>query len=190
VDTNVYRITFDKPVDTTFIASDTLDVNISVYDQADALMPRLAPTLTVRTLGGAGSITLVNNQRMIDNRDGTYSFTNIDLSRFANTNLEIRVNLPAKRTIIDNRINIFHGAAPNPAGANAAWKITHISPLPTISADSTTVISVNLRNEAGALWASQLMIVVQDSNGAIVVTAQMPAGRRTRRRGHPFLHFC
>jgi hypothetical protein len=86
------------------------------------------------------------------------------------------VNIPVKGATLDNRVNIYHGPAQNPAGATTAWKITYLSPQPTISADTTTLISVNLRNEAGAPWFSALMIVVQDSSGATIVGAPMVAG--------------
>lgn len=175
VDTNEYRIIFNKPVDTAFIAGDTLNVNISVINQADSLMPGLVPVLTVRTTG-MGGVPIVNAQRMIDNRDGTYSYPNILLRGYPNANLEIRVDINVKGTIHDGRVNIYHGPLANPNAATTAWKIEFIKPLPTISADTTTLISVNLYNEAGALWSSGLMIIVMDTNGASIVAAPMVAG--------------
>ncbi|OGJ89408.1 MAG: hypothetical protein A2350_00065 [Candidatus Raymondbacteria bacterium RifOxyB12_full_50_8] len=169
VDTSAYRISFDVPLDTSFIVLDTFDVTIHVYDQINAPYSGATPVLTVRVPGNGGGTILLNGVTMTDNEDGSYTYKDVNLSAHDSSIIEFRVRVNVEGTNLEDRIFVFHHSGPNPAGANAAWKLEFENPSPVISSDTTKRVFAVLYNAAGEPWAGQTVsIAISTSTGTAV----------------------
>jgi len=154
LDTNdPFRMEWDATFDSAFIAADTIDVTVSIYDQTNSLMTGLKPELSISPLNSA---RIVNRQVMTDNGDGTYTIANVDLSGAPDEYIEAEVRVPVGNQNPRSRLTFFHGASIGPDADG--WKMVIVSPTTSefTSLDSIEFIA-KLYNDSGKVWSGQVV---------------------------------